>query len=363
MLALSLALLCQGGVTVLALAASTGDVWHGTMSYPCTAECKDAGPWLSHEAPINITVDSASGLASVSWMWTVLPGPGGVKHCVVRTEEGLKVTAAADGQWLAKGDGTPSAYYSLEAKLSAAGDALIEGIIYFSKGGKWPGTAAGNFTAKKGAAPAKATCVPPPPAPPAPPRPPRPPPSPPYTGPNLWPLPANLSTGEVNVSLAPDFAFHCDGWAVGSLLPTALTRFHSLIFAEPRGGSGAPSSDAQLAGLSVHVDSTEERKTLQLGMDESYSLTIPSSGTATLRSPTVSIYEIQQFQYGSIILSCFGLKLVCLDAGVGCTAGLGDLCATRSLGLRCAHSQDQQCAYADQRRTSLSAPRFYDGYS
>ena len=53
-------------VLLLAAAASAAptstrvdvDVWRGTMSYPCTAECERTGPWLCRNVPIEIAVDA-----------------------------------------------------------------------------------------------------------------------------------------------------------------------------------------------------------------------------------------------------------------------------------------------------------------
>ena len=36
------------------------DVWRGTMSYPCTAACQHAGPWLCRNVPIEIAVDAGT---------------------------------------------------------------------------------------------------------------------------------------------------------------------------------------------------------------------------------------------------------------------------------------------------------------
>lgn len=250
------------------------DIWQGTMSYPCTAECEHAGKWLCHNVPIKISVDGGTGLASVSWVWTVLPTAGGaaVEHCVPKSETGLRVSTGAGHQWFAKADGTSAEFYSLEAKITASGDMLTDGIIYYSKGGEWPGTRAGIFNATKDAAPANVTCVPPPPLPPAPS------PTPAYNGPSLWPMPANLSFGASTVALTPHFWFHCEHCDAGSLLPTAFARYTTLL-AESSGighksARTAAVKGPSLAMLTVRVDNLEERKSLQLGMDESYSLTI-----------------------------------------------------------------------------------------
>lgn len=264
-------------------------VWQGTMSYPCTSDCGGV-KWLVHEGPIAITVDAA--VASTNWTWTVLPVPGhAARHCVPKREVGLNVQSpaagTAAGRWCARGSSSETSFYSLEAMISADGHTLSDGVIYF--GGN---QSAGTFAARRDAPPANSTCVPPPPKPP-----------PPPPGPGLWPLPANFSMGNQTISLSPRFSFHCTssdgagGGETGSLLQTAFERFHNQIFAEHGGaGSGTAVVGQQLGILNVHVDSADERKTLQLGMDESYSLEIvelPIDSTggnkfqATLSAPAV----------------------------------------------------------------------------
>ena len=102
-------------------------------------------------------------------------------------------------------------------------------------------------------------------------------------------MPANFTFGGSDIALGPTFAFHCEGCAAGSLLPAAFARYAALLAASHAGGhtdklaaDAAHADGPSLARLDVLVDSMEERKTLQLGMDESYSLTVPGGGTAGL---------------------------------------------------------------------------------
>ena len=264
-------------------------VWQGMLSYPCTADC-DGAEWLVHNGAMNITVHPGSALADVRWTWTVLPGHGTTKHCLPRLESGLKVST--DGrQWFARGSGTDPTYYSLEATLSADGNTLSDGIIYM--GAKWPGKAAGTFTARKGGPPPRGShaCVPPPPGPPAPP--------PPLF--NLWPLPRNFSRSAGAAPLlvpAASFQFGCEpAGPCAGVLTAAFARYSQQIFAEHEsGGNGGGGGGGGLTSLSCTVESAEEHATLQFGMDESYTLQIPgaagsSSGGqqqhATLTAPTV----------------------------------------------------------------------------
>ena len=269
-------------------------VWQGTMSYPCVNSC-DGVSWLVKDGPITLTLDA--GTASVDWTWTVLPNPGHpVGHCLPKHEAELKVESPAAGKagkWFAKGNGGETQFYSLEATLSEDGGALVDGVIYFAKNGTWPGTAAGTFVAQKGAPRANGTCVPPPPSPPSPP--------PAPAGPTLWPLPANHTFGTTAISLAAAFAIACDGSAgcgANTLLQTAFRRYTQQIFAEHGGSDSSDGSDdgaqpLQLGALVVHVGSADERKTLQLGMDESYSLEVGRTRSAggelqaTLSAPAV----------------------------------------------------------------------------
>jgi hypothetical protein len=275
-------------------------VWQGTMSYPCTADCGGA-EWLVHNGAMNITVHpGTAATADVLWTWTVLPGHGTTKHCVPRLESGLKVST--DGrQWFARGSGLDPQYYSLEATLSADGNTLSDGVIYM--GAEWPGTAAGNFTARKGGPPPRDSqaCVPPPPGPPAPAPPP---PAPPPLF-NLWPLPRNFSQSAGAAPLlvpAAAFQFKCEpaGRPCAGVLTAAFARYSQQIFAEHgSGGSGSGSGGGGgggLTSLSCTVESAEEHASLQFGMDESYTLQIPGAASgssggqpqhATLTAPTV----------------------------------------------------------------------------
>ena len=189
--------------------------------------------------------------------------------------------AGVAGRWYARGSGGDASFYSLEATLDANATTLTDGVIYFGQN-----QSAGTFEAVSGGSPpANSTCVPPPPPP---------------LGTALWPLPGNFTTGNHTISLASGFTFRCAGVAGGcgarSLLQTAFVRYRAQIFAEQGGGGGGGgvSTDGQqLSLLTVHVESADERKTLQLGMDESYSLeiTLPGqpgdSSQAMLSAPTV----------------------------------------------------------------------------
>ena len=49
-----------------------------------------------------------------------------------------------------------------------------------------------------------------------------------------------------------------------------------------------PSGTPTLTHVDINVDDPDDsHKTLQLGMDESYTLDVPTTGTATIRAPTV----------------------------------------------------------------------------
>jgi hypothetical protein len=116
-----------------------------------------------------------------------------------------------------------------------------------------------------------------------------PPPPPPPPPPHLWPLPRNFSRGVAALLVpAASFQFQCEhpgAWPCAEVLTAAFGRHMNQIFAERDDGGGG----GGLAGLAVAVASMEERTTLQLGMDESYTLQIPASGggRATLAAPTV----------------------------------------------------------------------------
>lgn len=126
-----------------------------------------------------------------------------------------------------------------------------------------------------------------------------------YEGhPNIWPLPAGYSMGELNVTLSPALTFVTSGAGGRSpLLAAALERYTALIFSHPRGaearflrrplpprrpwgGAAGPDPYPLLKRLAIHVASANE--TLQLETNESYSLLVPADGApACIRAETV----------------------------------------------------------------------------
>ena len=242
--------------------------WFGTMSYPAS----QPGEWLSHNVPFNLTIDPSGRLASVNWTVEHYPGGG---YCSHQQEDGLNVTVdSATGQFFAKGLGDGTKFYSYEATL-VGGHTLTSGIIYSANQGVWPGsTRWGNFTATKNGPPPLPgwKCITPPPPPPP--------------GPKLWPLPANFSHGATPTFLASGFGFRCSGGTCGEVLQAAFARTTRLIYAEK--DTAVPTGSALLSGLTVTVQNADDSaQALQFGMDESYSLLIPVSGSATLHAPSV----------------------------------------------------------------------------
>ena len=269
----------SGGSAAGSAAAALAGSWYGTLSYPASQQ----GEWLSHNVPFNLTIDPTGLYASVNWTVVHIPGTG--TYCSHQQEDGLNVTVDSSGRFFAKGLGTGAEYYSYEATL-VGGDTLADGVIYSSNQGVWAGsTKDGNFTAKKNAHQLhdwKCT-VPPPPPPP---------------GPNLWPIPANYTNGTTHTFLGPNFAFKCasaDACGSRSVLKAAFARYTGLIFAQKDSSATAATGlPALLSGLSVAVDRADDSaKTLQFGMDESYTLTIPTNGDATLHAPTVWCAKIK----------------------------------------------------------------------
>jgi hexosaminidase len=71
------------------------------------------------------------------------------------------------------------------------------------------------------------------------------------------------------------------------VLVAATQRYSDIIFAWGM-PAGPPSSGATLTNVDISVDEADDSfLTLQLGMDESYTLDVPLNGTASIRAPTV----------------------------------------------------------------------------
>lgn len=98
--------------------------------------------------------------------------------------------------------------------------------------------------------------------------------------PFIWPLPSSWSNGEQTLNLSKSFEISLDNSSVQNrVLSKAIDRYQSLIFTHSVGkDSKANSTVGHLKKLSVYVSSNDT--TLQLGVDESYSLSIMPSDAA-----------------------------------------------------------------------------------
>lgn len=127
----------------------------------------------------------------------------------------------------------------------------------------------------------------PPPSPrPKPPKGPQPAPPPGPWAPRIWPLPQRFSNGSTTLTVvkpAASGSFFKMSGAVPKTLSAAFERYERLAMPHP----AAQASDANgVTSLSVTVDSMSEEHP-QLSTNESYSLTIGSTGSASLHAATI----------------------------------------------------------------------------
>ena len=109
-----------------------------------------------------------------------------------------------------------------------------------------------------------------------------------YGDPNIWPLPQQLTYGSTRAYLHPNFTITCN-ITNSSVITTAITRYTAIIFTHRSSHTPINDTTAPLTALDILV--VNATAALQLGMDESYTLTVPtpsaSSTTATLTAHTV----------------------------------------------------------------------------
>ena len=101
-----------------------------------------------------------------------------------------------------------------------------------------------------------------------------------------WPLPLNVSRGSSTLCLGAGFHFSATG-APTDVVATAFTRYRALILGGHTTGSCSACypERTELKQLSV-TGGYGSAVDLQLGVDESYTLTISAGGVATLSAPT-----------------------------------------------------------------------------
>lgn len=91
---------------------------------------------------------------------------------------------------------------------------------------------------------------------------------------DVWPTPQTFTQGSSPVSLTASFAFSATGGFAPAPLPEAFARYTNLIFFAGTPSSG-PAPFPVLAGCSVTVGANA---TLEVGMDESYSIQVSTAG-------------------------------------------------------------------------------------
>ena len=105
---------------------------------------------------------------------------------------------------------------------------------------------------------------------------------------NLLPLPNHHTNGTTLLVLPAKLNWTWSGsGAQPEVLAAATRRYNGIIFAWGA-PTVKPSGAATLTHVDIHVDNPDDtHATLQLGMDESYELDVPTTGTTTIRAPTV----------------------------------------------------------------------------
>ena len=116
---------------------------------------------------------------------------------------------------------------------------------------------------------------------------PQPPPPPPVSNfPPIWPHPKQFSAGKENISVAAGAAFSVTAATSSKDLVGAFRRFRENAFPHPTPNASLTSgAGAGLSGVKVNVVDTSGK--LQLETDESYTLSVPASGEATISAKTV----------------------------------------------------------------------------
>jgi len=102
--------------------------------------------------------------------------------------------------------------------------------------------------------------------------------------PNIWPYPQQATWGSANLTLNPN-TFQFVGKPAFADLNNAFTWFHSIIF--PHAVSPSRPKLPMVALPSLVVTVNDPNAALQIGVNESYTLVIPSDGSsATLTAQT-----------------------------------------------------------------------------
>ena len=106
---------------------------------------------------------------------------------------------------------------------------------------------------------------------------------------NLLPLPNHHTNGTTLLTLPAKLTWTWSGsGAQPEVLAAATRRYDAIIFAWGAPTVSPPAGAASLTHVVIHVDDPDDSfTTLQLGMDESYILDVPTSGTASIHAPSV----------------------------------------------------------------------------
>ena len=97
----------------------------------------------------------------------------------------------------------------------------------------------------------------------------------------VWPLPSSVSSGTAKLDVSRDFSFKSQ--SPSTFLEQAFTRYLNLINTDESSDTGL----LQVCEVQVSELYDDEAATLQLNVNESYELSISSSGICTISSQTV----------------------------------------------------------------------------
>lgn len=105
---------------------------------------------------------------------------------------------------------------------------------------------------------------------------------------SIWPLPTSITDGATPAILDSQFKFFSN--STSTIVPHALARYAVIMFPHQVGTyfrniRTRMNPDLFLHSINVDVGSNDEN--LVLGVDESYSLQVPTTGTASLKAATV----------------------------------------------------------------------------
>jgi hexosaminidase len=139
----------------------------------------------------------------------------------------------------------------------------------------------------------------------------------------LWPLPTGMQFGLDTASIGSQASFTWQANINDAILNAAMKRYAGIIFAPTNiSGLEAPSVSS-LTGVSIAVTSSSTDVPLQLGVNESYYVSVPDpsaggSGLVTITADTVwgALHGLETFSQLVAVTSTGGLTIPCVPVGI-----------------------------------------------